>query len=131
MGDFTPRMVCFSCKFGWGYLSENGCGKGIERHVPIMCSGKVDASHIMDAFRKGADGVLILGCPDGQCHFQNGNYQARKRVLLLKQTLRDFGIEPERLRIVFDVDPEGTGIPAVIDRMKAELARLGPVSPSV
>jgi F420-non-reducing hydrogenase iron-sulfur subunit len=131
MGKFTPKMVCFSCKFGWGYLSENGYDKDIENLVPIMCSGKVNASHVVDAFRKGADGVLILGCPDGQCHFQNGNYQARKRVLLLKKTLRDFGIEPSRLRIVLDVDPEGKNIPTVIDSMKAELARLGPLSPTV
>ena len=131
MCKFTPKMVCFSCKFGWGYLSENGYDKDIENLVPIMCSGKVNASHVVDAFKKGADGVLILGCPDGQCHFQNGNYQARKRVLLLKKTLKDFGIEPSRLRIVLDVDPEGKNIPAVIDSMKAELVRLGPLSPTV
>jgi F420-non-reducing hydrogenase iron-sulfur subunit len=131
MGKFTPKMVCFSCKFGWGYLSENGYDKEVQNHVPIMCSGKVNASHVMDAFRKGADGVLILGCPDGQCHFQNGNYQARKRVLLLKKTLKDFGIEPIRLRIVLDVDPEGKNIPSVVESMKAELELLGPLSPSV
>jgi coenzyme F420-reducing hydrogenase delta subunit len=131
MGKFTPKMVCFSCKFGWGYLSENGYDKDIQNLVPIMCSGKVGASHVMDAFKKGADGVLILGCPDGQCHFQNGNYQARKRVQLLKKTLTSFGIEPGRLRIVLDVDPEGKNIPTVIESLKAELTRLGPLSPSV
>jgi coenzyme F420-reducing hydrogenase delta subunit len=124
-------MVCFSCKFGWGYLSENGYGKDIENHVQVMCSGKVNASHIVDAFKKGADGVLILGCPEGECHFQNGNYQARKRVLLLKKALRDFGIEPRRLKIVFDMDPEGTRIKSAIDMMKTELQNLGPLSPSV
>ncbi|HQJ10151.1 MAG TPA: hydrogenase iron-sulfur subunit [Deltaproteobacteria bacterium] len=131
MGKYTPKMVCFSCKFGWGYLSENGYDKSIENLVPVMCSGKVNASHIVDAFRKGADGVLILGCPEGECHYQNGNYQARKRILLLKRTLRDFGIEPRRLKIVFDIDPEGTRIKSAINLMKSELQNLGPLSPSV
>lgn len=131
MGKHTPKMVCFSCKFGWGYLSENGYDKNIENHVPVMCSGKVNASHIVDAFKKGADGVLILGCPEGECHFQNGNYQARKRILLLKKALRDFGIEPRRLKIVFDMDPEGTRIKSAIDMMKTELQNLGPLSQPV
>jgi len=131
MGKYSPKLVCFSCKFGWGYLNENGYSKDIEHLVPVMCSGKVNASHIVEAFKKGADGVIILGCPDNDCHFQNGNFQARKRVLLLKKTLQDFGIEPARLKIVLDMDPEGKKIPAAIDGMKTEIASLGPLSPSV
>jgi F420-non-reducing hydrogenase iron-sulfur subunit len=131
MGKFDPKLVCFSCKFGWGYLNDNGYEKEIEHLVPVMCSGKVNASHIVDAFKKGADGVIILGCPDNECHFQNGNFQARKRVLLLKKTLADFGIEPSRLKIVLDMDPEGSRIPAAIDGMKAELKDLGPLLPTV
>jgi F420-non-reducing hydrogenase iron-sulfur subunit len=96
-----------------------------------MCSGKVDATYIMDAFRKGADGVLILGCPDGECHFQNGNYQARKRVMLLQKTLKEFGIEPERVVIKLDMDPEGTLIPSIIEQVCENLSRMGPVSPTV
>ena len=131
MGNFSPKLVCFSCKFGWGYINDNGYAKDIEHLIPVMCSGKVNVSHIVDAFKKGADGVIILGCPDNECHFQNGNFQARKRVLLLRKTLRDFGIEPSRLKIVLDIDPEGTKIPTAIDGMKAELMNLGPLSPSV
>jgi F420-non-reducing hydrogenase iron-sulfur subunit len=96
-----------------------------------MCSGKVDTTHIMNAFREGADGVLILGCPDKECHFQTGNYQARKRVLLLRKTLKEFGIEPRRLKIEFNLDPEGARIPVVIEEMKKEIKSLGPLSPTV
>jgi F420-non-reducing hydrogenase iron-sulfur subunit len=131
MGKFKPKLVCFSCKFGWGYLSENGFSEEIEHLVPVMCSGKVNASHIVDAFKKGADGVIILGCPDNECHFQNGNFHARKRVMLLKKTLADFGIEPSRLKIVLDMDPEGSRIPVAIEDMKEEILGLGPLSPSV
>ncbi|HUH65578.1 MAG TPA: hydrogenase iron-sulfur subunit [Syntrophales bacterium] len=131
MKDFTPRLVCFSCKFGWGYLNGNGNTKSIKNLIPVACSGKVDATHIIDAFRKGADGVLILGCADKQCHFQTGNYQARKRVILLQKILREFGIEPGRLRIAFDLDPEGTKIPVLVEEMKKEIEAMGPLFAAV
>lgn len=129
--DYTPKLVCFTCRFGWGYLNGNRKHEELHHVVPVMCSGKVDAAYIVDAFRNGADGVLILGCPDGECHFQNGNYQARKRVLLLKKTLKEFGIEPERVMIRLDIDPEGAMIPSLIDEMRSSLSRLGPLTPSV
>jgi coenzyme F420-reducing hydrogenase delta subunit len=128
---FSPRLVCFTCKFGWGYLNSGEFSKEFKNIIPVMCSGKVDTQHIVDAFRNGADGVLILGCSDGSCHFQNGNYQARKRVLLMRKTLKEFGIEPERVMIKLDLDPEGVMIPSLIDQMHESLAKLGPVSPTV
>jgi coenzyme F420-reducing hydrogenase delta subunit len=129
--QFSPRLVCFTCKFGWGYLNSGLFSKEFKNIIPVMCSGKVDTLHIVDAFRNGADGVLILGCSDGSCHFQNGNYQARKRVLLMRKTLKEFGIEPERVIIKLDMDPEGVMIASLIDQMHKNLAKLGPVSPTV
>ena len=128
---FSPRLVCFTCRFGWGYLNSGEFSKEFKNIIPVMCSGKVDTLHIVDAFRNGADGVLILGCADGSCHFQNGNYQARKRVLLMRKTLHEFGIEPERVMIKLDMDPEGVTIPSLINQMHENLAKLGLVSPTV
>jgi Coenzyme F420-reducing hydrogenase, delta subunit len=131
MTEFTPKLVCFSCKFGWGYLNTNGHEKQLKNLIPVTCSGKVDTTHIIDAFGEGADGVLILGCPDRECHFQTGNYQARKRILLLRKVLKEFGIDPKRLKIALSIDPEGTQIPVVIETMKKEIKSLGPLSPAV
>lgn len=124
----TPKLVCFSCKFGWGYLNRNGCEKKVKSLIPITCSGKLDTITIVRAFLAGADGVLILGCPEGECHFQDGNYQARNRILLLQRLLGEFGIEPERLKIKMGLDPLGDTIPGIIDEMSAALAGLGPLS---
>jgi coenzyme F420-reducing hydrogenase delta subunit len=131
MKKFTPKLVCFSCKFGWGYLTGNGYSGAFKSLIPVTCSGKIHASHIVGSFREGADGVIILGCPEGECHYQNGNYQARKRLLLLQKTLVEFGIEPGRLKIRMGIDPDGAQIPGILDEMKAELMKLGPVSPTV
>ena len=56
-----------------------------------MCSGRVDPQFVLDAFAEGADGVLIGGCHPGDCHYQEGNYKALRRVHLLKRVLRRHG----------------------------------------
>ena len=127
MSQYKPKLVCFSCKFGWGYLAdEDTLFNEIANWIPIICTGKIDATHIMDAFEKGADGILILGCPEGDCHYQDGNYEAKKRVYLVRKLLESMGIEKERIRIELSIDPEGKRIPQLVKEMSKELIKLGP-----
>ncbi len=128
MSDFEPKVVCFSCKFSWEYLAdEDALASRIKNWIPVLCSGKVDAKHVMQAFRHGADGVLILGCPEGDCHYQDGNLEAIKRAYLLRNVLQSCGIEPERLRVTLARDPEGTTIPQHISAFGDTIRSLGPV----
>jgi len=128
MKHYEPKLVCFSCKFGWGYLADaEELRDRIKNWVPIKCSGKIDTIHILEAFRQGADGVLVLGCPEGDCHYQDGNFEARKRVYLLQRILEAYGIEKERLKIQLSVDPEGNTIPQIVKEMSDAVAKLGPV----
>ena len=128
MSDYEPKIVCFSCRFGWGYLAEEKkLAQLVPNWVPIVCSGRLDSRHIVNAFEQGADGVLVLGCPEGDCHFQDGNFEARRKVYLLQKLLESFGIEKDRLRIHLSVDPEGRDIPGLIREMSESIAGLGPV----
>lgn len=128
MKRYEPQLVCFSCRFGWGYLGdENALLRQTKNWIPIICSGKIDTIHILDAFRRGADGVLILGCPEGNCHYQDGNFEARKRAYLLQKVLETYGIEKERLEIVLSMDPEGKRIPQLIKDMSDRIGKLGPL----
>jgi F420-non-reducing hydrogenase iron-sulfur subunit len=126
MSEFEPKIICFSCNFGWGYLAVDAKNK-IDKHVSVTCSGRVKNFHLQHAFEHGADGVLVLGCKDGECHFHNGNFHTRKKFGLLKKTLKDFGIEPERIRLKFNSDPEGNTIQSFIDEMKTDIKKLGPI----
>jgi F420-non-reducing hydrogenase iron-sulfur subunit len=127
MNEYKPKVVCFSCKFSWGYLVDEAVlSRRIENWIPIICTGKIDTTHIMDAFEKGADGILILGCPEGDCHYQDGNYEAKKRVYLLRKILESMGLEKERVKIELSSDPDGRRIPELVKEMKEELAKLGP-----
>lgn len=128
MRDNKPKVVCFSCKFGWGYLeSEEHLASELSHWVPIICTGKIDSTHILKAFKQGADGVLILGCPAGDCHYQDGNLEARKRVYLLQELLEAHGIERERLRIHLSSDPDGRSIPQLVREMMDTIGELGPL----
>ena len=128
MTEFEPKLVCFSCRFGWGYLAQDASiAAQVKNWIPIICSGKIDAKYIVNAFEHGADGVLILGCPEGDCHYQDGNLEARKRIHLLRKVLASFGIEPARVRIELSTDPGGTKIPEIVREMAAVLKQMGPI----
>jgi F420-non-reducing hydrogenase iron-sulfur subunit len=128
MDAFDPKVVCFSCDFGWGFVSgHETLAPQVENWIPVTCSSKVDSVFILEAFEKGADGVLILGCPEGRCHFEDGNFRTEKKVYLLQKVLETYGIERERLRMVLSNDPEGERIPELVGEMKQALIKLGPI----
>jgi F420-non-reducing hydrogenase iron-sulfur subunit len=97
------------------------------RVVRVMCSGRVEPQFVLKAFREGASGVLILGCHTGDCHYKTGNYKALRRVLLLKQILRQFGIEEERVRLDWVSASEGEKFAKVANEMVETVEKLGPL----
>lgn len=119
-GRDQPRIVCFSCSFGWGYQgNEEQLAAHLPFWLPVTCCGSLEAEQILAAFRDGADQVLILACPDGECHFQDGNQQCHKRVELLKKLLHQHGIDPSRLRMEYGRDSSGGRIVDLV----ADMAR--------
>lgn len=95
--------------------------------IRVPCSGRVDPQWVLDAFEKGADGVLIGGCHPGDCHYVAGNYKARRRVFLLKKLLPQLGIEPERLRLEWISATEGKRFAQVVTEFVGKLRALGPI----
>ncbi len=128
MPTYEPKVVCFSCKFSWGYLGDQEeLSRRIKNWVPIICTGKVDTIHILNAYKQGADGVLILGCPEGHCHYQDGNFEMRKRVHLLYKVLKDYGIERERLQLSLSLDTDGKTMPMLVKQMSDSIRALAPL----
>jgi F420-non-reducing hydrogenase iron-sulfur subunit len=91
-----------------------------------MCSGRVDPSFVLEAFRKGVDGVLIAGCHPGDCHYQSGNYKTNRRVKLLKKLLGELGINPQRVRFEYVSASEGQKFATIVTEFVAEIKKLGP-----
>ncbi len=97
------------------------------RVIRLMCSGRVDPQFILDALRRGADGVLIGGCHPGDCHYVEGNYKMLRRFQLLQRMLGDFGLEAQRVRLEWISAAEGERVKTVINEMTQQLKALGPL----
>ena len=128
---FEPKIVAFFCNW-CTYLAADLAGTSRIKYAPntrvvrVMCSGRVDPQFILDAFAKGADGVLIGGCHPGDCHYQEGNYKMLRRFALLKRLLKQMGIEDDRLRLEWISAAEGERVKTVINDMVAKVRALGP-----
>jgi len=69
------------------------------RIVRLPCTGKIDVIHMLRAFERGADGVYVVGCMEGDCHFNSGNFRARKRVEQVAKILDQIGVGGERVKM--------------------------------
>jgi len=133
-GAFEPKIVAFFCNW-CTYLAADLAGTSRMKYAPnvravrVMCSGRVDPQFVLEAFAKGADGVLIGGCHPGDCHYQEGNYKALRRYELLRRMLNQMGIENERFRLEWISAAEGERVKAVVNDMVEKLRALGPRVP--
>lgn len=129
---FEPRIVAFFCNW-CTYTAADLAGTARMTYAPnvrvirIMCSGRLDPQFVLAAFREGADGVLIGGCHPGDCHYQEGNYNALRRFMLLKKLMHAVGIEEERIRLEWIAASEGDKVQRVINEMTETVRRLGPL----
>lgn len=129
---FEPKIVAFFCNW-CTYTAADLAGTSRMKYQPnirvirIMCSGRLDPQFVLDAFRKGADGVLIGGCHPGDCHYQEGNYKCLRRYYLLKPFLKQFGIDPERLRLEWISASEGDKVQRVANEFVKTITELGPL----
>ena len=130
--EWQPKIVAFFCNW-CTYTAADLAGVSRIKHAPnfrvirVMCSGRVDPQFILDAFSKGADGVLIGGCHPGDCHYQEGNYKCLRRFQLLNRMVESFGIEKDRLRLEWISASEGEKVKQVVNDMVAKIKALGPL----
>jgi len=130
--EFEPKIVAFFCNW-CTYLAADLAGTSRMKYAPntrvirVMCSGRVDPQFILEAFAKGADGVLIGGCHPGDCHYQEGNYKALRRFYALKKMVREMGIEDDRLRLEWISAAEGERVKTVVNDMVQKVRALGPL----
>ena len=129
---FEPRIVGFLCNWcsGAGATLAGSMRKKYPanfRAIRFNCTGSIDPQYVLSAFREGADGVMILGCHPGDCHYKEGNYNAWKRYHLLKAMLDQFGIEEERLFLDWVSASEGARFVELVTEVTEKVRRLGPL----
>ena len=128
---FEPYIVGFLCNW-CGYAGADLAGTSRIQYPPnlrairLMCSGRVDPTFILTALKRGADGILVVGCHPGDCHYINGNLRTERRVALLKKMLNDLGLDDRRVRLEWISASEGERFAAVVKEFVEDLRALGP-----
>jgi F420-non-reducing hydrogenase iron-sulfur subunit len=129
--EFEPTILGFLCNW-CSYAGADLAGTSRMKYpanlksIRVMCSGRVDPAFVLEALRKGVDGVLIAGCHPGDCHYQSGNYKTNRRIKLLKKLLEELGIDPQRVRFEYVSASEGQKFATIVTEFVAEIKKLGP-----
>ena len=130
---FKPKIIVFCCNL-CSYAGADLAGisrfqlKPYFRVIRTMCSARVDPEWILEAFRLGADGVIVAGCHPGDCHYIGGNYRTRRRIALLRSLLKQFGLNSQRLELAWISAGEAEKFALTIDDFIKRITELGPSS---
>ncbi len=129
--EWEPQILGFLCKW-CSYAGADLAGTSRKKYpanvriMKIPCSGRIDPLFILKALRMGFDGVLVSGCHPGDCHYQTGNYRARRRMVLTKQLLEYMGIEPERVQASWCSASEANKFAQIAEDITKEVKEVGP-----
>ena len=120
-----PRLTLFYCTNAVAESTDPNADTAGVRTVKLPCSSMIKDFVILRAFETGADGVIVLTCPEGQCRHIDGNIRAQKRVERVKKMLDSIGLDGRRL-LFFNTLPEGDGISGIIKQALSEIEDIGP-----
>ena len=130
--SFEPKLVGFLCNW-CSYTGADLAGTARMKYPPnlrvirVMCSGRVDPNFVLEALARGADGVLVLGCHPGDCHYSEGNYKCQRRLPLTRKLAEQMGIDPRRIRLEWVSASEGARFTQVVTEFTEEVRALGPL----
>jgi len=94
--------------------------------IKVPCTGRVAIIHVMKALEEGADGVMVAGCLEGDCHYQSGNLRAKKRVIYVQEVLEKIGMESERVAMYNLSAGDGPRFAEIAREMTEKVKELGP-----
>jgi len=129
--EFEPILVGFFCNWCTSTAADLAGTTRLQyppniRPIRTMCSGSVDAVYILRALLSGADGVIVGGCPPGDCHYVSGNFKARRRIAALKTILDTLGLENDRVWLRWISAAEGQKFAATMREFTEKIKELGP-----
>jgi F420-non-reducing hydrogenase iron-sulfur subunit len=131
VGVFEPRILSFLCNW-CAYAGADLAGISRFQYPPntrvirVMCSGRIDPSFVPRALLAGFDGVMILGCHPGDCHYLSGNIQAERKMTFLRKILAAEGIGEERLILDWVSAGEGQRFAEIVSAFTERIRSLGP-----
>ena len=129
--EFEPTLIGFFCNWCTSTAADLAGTTRLEyppniRPIRVMCSGTVDPVYVLRAWLSGADGVIVGGCPPGDCHYISGNYKARRRMSVLKTILSTLGLADDRIWVRWISAAEGRKFAATMREFTKEIKEKGP-----
>jgi F420-non-reducing hydrogenase iron-sulfur subunit len=131
MTDFKPTILAFCCNW-CSYAGADLAGVSRLQMPPnvhvirVMCSASVKPEYVLKAISRGMDGVLVLGCHIGDCHYMTGNHRTAKRMPLVQKILKETGIDERRVKLDWVSAAEGDKFQKVVTDFVEEVTQLGP-----
>jgi coenzyme F420-reducing hydrogenase delta subunit len=129
--SFQPQIVAFCCNY-CAYAAADLAGASRLQYPPsikivlLPCTGKLDVLYLLKAFEDGADGVMVAGCLEGNCHFVRGNMNAKRRVRYLKGLLNQIGLHGDRLEMFNMSSAMGGAFAEAANQITERVKVLGP-----
>jgi len=129
---YEPKIIGFLCNW-CSYAGADLAGSARLKYPPnlkiirVPCSGRISPDMVIRTFREGADGVMVLGCHIGDCHYSTGNHRTARRMPVLKALLEFTGIEPERFLVKWIAASEGNLFAETVQDFTAKLRQLPPL----
>ena len=131
MTDWRPEITVLTCQYCGNVPVEMAGMKRIQYPATIKvdtvpCAGRIDLLHLVVALERGADGVLVIACPEGNCHHLTGSERAAARVAYAQALVRETGLEAERLQFAQLGIGGGRTFADLVLRVSTQMERLGP-----
>jgi len=130
--NFEPDILGFLCNW-CSYAGADLAGVSRFQYPPnlriirVMCSARVDPTIVLEAFIRELDGVMVLGCHLGDCHYMTGNYYTERRMKTTKNALKSVGLSPERLLVDWVSAAEGERFATLVKDFTERVRKLGPL----
>jgi len=129
--QFDPHIVSFCCHncTSWAKDTLNSTRGKYSINLKLVkmpCTGKVEILYLLKAFEEGADGVFVVGCPEGECHYLEGNIRTKRRVKFTQKILDEIGIGGNRVHMYNINLSDSEAFSKVTNEMKEKIEKLGP-----
>ncbi len=129
MSEWQPKIVVFLCQ--WCLKSDSEWTQRFNlphevRVVEVPCSGRINPLLLMSTLQYGADGILVVGCELGHCHYKEGNYLGHRKFATLKSFLEYAGLEGERVKFAWLGETDSGELPGLVESLLSDVRKLGP-----
>ena len=131
MNDFPLQIVAYCCQHCAYAAADLAGGLRLQyspkiKIVQLPCTGRLDVLMVLHTLENGADGVMVAGCLPGNCHYLDGNTNARRRVDHIQALLKQINLEPGRVRMFNMSAAMASQFVAAATEMTEQISNLGP-----